>query len=140
MPLTNTVTLGLCLANGNTASASLVSWTVSYTASNLSEFSQKFTSWTTLSANYFTNIIPTTNPYPYYCGKFFLRLRDDNTNRYFEVSADGRNWVRSYYTTVTRTDFITPTYGGIFVSQVGTSVPVTTLRAQAKIFHFYLGT
>lgn len=68
--------------------------------------------------------------------RIWLRIRDDNTNRYHEFSQDGRNWQRLH--SVSRTDYLTPTHCGLKVAQTGTVVPVTMNAVQAKIFHWSL--
>jgi hypothetical protein len=136
MPLTNSVIVGLILTNGTDTSAEIITHTLSYTSSALYEIGQKFNNWTTWSANYYLNAI-SVGLYPYQAGRnFFFRIRDDNTYRYFETSVDGRNWYNVYPTLVSRTDFITPTHGGILVAQTGTSVAATIIRSQSKINHF----
>jgi hypothetical protein len=75
---------------------------------------------------------------PITSGKFFIRLRDDNTYRYYELSADGRNW--SLFGKVSRTDFLTPTHGGFLTGHAVTAPSSEQVVVQAKIFHWYLGT
>ena len=67
----------------------------------------------------------------------FMRIRDDNTNRYFDISTDGRLWVNLY--SAARTDFITPTYVGLCTDQQSSAVATTMIRAQARVFHWALG-
>lgn len=68
--------------------------------------------------------------------RMFLRLRDDNTNRYYEISNNGRNWGTIY--SVGRTDYLTPTHGGLIIGQSTTAVATNVLRSQMNIFHWSL--
>lgn len=53
----------------------------------------------------------------------WLRLRDDGTNRYFDVSADGNAWYTMY--TVSRTDYLTPTQVGVCFGTQGQAMAAT---------------
>ena len=69
----------------------------------------------------------------------FMRFRDDGTtNRYYDISFDGRNFINIY--SVARTNYFTPTYVGLHTNQQSTAVLTTNTRVLAKILHWYLGT
>jgi hypothetical protein len=128
--------MGLCLSNGtNAASSYFINYTpYSNSATVVYDLCQTWHPINTYSGVY-------VNTYhvffPLWSNILFMRIRDDNTNRYFEYSQDGRFWVLCHQ--VSRTDFTTPTYCGLFAAQVTTAVVTTTVRSQAKIFHWTLG-
>lgn len=79
----------------------------------------KWTNTTTFSANYTS--VDTVNAAPPSDGwkagpGYWMRAKDDNTNRTCWVSPDGRNWTKLF--TETRTDFITPDKIGFFADNV----------------------
>lgn len=126
-------TVGLTLVDG-TSNPKRANLSVGYGSSaplyiNIAKWSS-LTSW---SANY----VETVMGLPFSSGVFFLRIQDDNTNRNYLYSKDGRNWQTVY--SVGRTDFLTPTHVGLEVRQYAGSVPTSKIRSQAKIFHWSLG-
>lgn len=77
---------------------------------------QKWTNPTTFSALYagsFSNWQRYINP-------VYLRLRDDNTNRFYEISADGSHYETINTGTITRTDFLTPDQFAFAINPEGT--------------------
>jgi hypothetical protein len=128
--------IGLCLTNGNSGSPSFVAFALGYGSSGFPSVTcGKFTNPTSVSSIYDEALY---NTIPYRNSFIFFRFRDNNTDRYFEISSDCRNWITHYSTT--RTDFITPTHCGIVIKQSVSSVSTSTLRTKAKVFHWYLGT
>ena len=72
-----------------------------------------YTNVTTFSANQYQ--APAAFPFPW------LRLRDDNSNRYAEVSADGTTWITMV--SFTRTTFMTPTRVGVALNPANAATP-----------------
>lgn len=66
----------------------------------------KYNSATSANSNYVTPITLANNIYPSY-----LRIRDNGTNRFFDYSFNGFDWINA--TSHARTDFITPDQYGI---------------------------
>jgi hypothetical protein len=69
----------------------------------------KYTNVTTFSATY-------VEPNAHYCQPCWLRIQDDNVNRVSFFSFDGVNYQQLH--SVARTDFLTPTQGGVVVNAV----------------------
>jgi hypothetical protein len=132
--LTAAAYLGLCLSNGNTTSNNLITYALKRISNTIYDDLEKNTNYAAFGSAYFSGLHIHA---PVFFTKFFLRLRDDNTTRYYEMSPDGRNWTTIH--SVGRTDYITPTYGGIFIGQGTSAVATTLVRVQAKIFHWALG-
>jgi hypothetical protein len=127
--------VGLCLTNGNGSTPSAVTFGMGFGDFGYPSITCiKFNTPSSVSGLYNEAGYATM---PYTHRMIFLRFRDDNTTRYFEISPDGRNWMTHYSTT--RTDFITPTYCGVAIKQSVGSVTAGVLRTKAKIFHWYLG-
>ena len=97
---------------------------------NISNYSS-VTAW---ASNYYEKDMS----FPFTSGMLFLRIRDDNTNRYYEISLDSRNWVKILG--VGRTDYFTATHCGLFTGQASVAIDTSLIRAQSKIHHWYLGT
>lgn len=121
---------GVCLTDGTSTSALQV--IAGYTANTnavpyLSV--KKYSALNTFSADYTSKNIDITFP-------FFVKIRDDNTNRVISVSQDGRNW--NLLHSVGRTDYLTPTHCGFNTRQGGTSIASTNTTVQARIFHWSL--
>ncbi|MCA7901942.1 hypothetical protein LGM39_21460 [Burkholderia cepacia] len=58
------------------------------------------------------------------------RIRDDGTNRYYDVSPDGVTWVNMY--SFSRTTFLTPDQVGFFADPNGQAVGLS-------LFSWYAG-
>jgi hypothetical protein len=87
----------------NSTAGSLIHFGLTMAAGNaLSLQSYKFSSATVLNSNYATAIPGAALLEPVN----WLRYRDDGTNRYFEYSYNGIDWIT--YFSVGRTDFTTP--------------------------------
>lgn len=100
-PLANQSVVGIFLRNST--SGSLINFGPAYdTGTGASPYMQvsKWTNATTFSANYQVTSIPTVFSINWW------RIRDDATNRYYEYSSNGMQWVTFY--SGGRTDFITP--------------------------------
>lgn len=69
----------------------------------------KFTNLTTFSANYLS-----VAQYSAYSNPKIFRITDNGTNRIFQISVDGFNFITIY--SVSRTDFCTPDRVGILVN------------------------
>lgn len=98
LPATNYAQAGILLRNsgGNL----LIFYGASYSA-GMNLGAVKWTSQTVFSANYRLIIASNFTPFPNW-----LRIRDDSTNRYYEYSPNGVDWV--LFQSTTRTDFLTP--------------------------------
>jgi hypothetical protein len=68
---------------------------------------------------------------------FYMRIKDDNTNRLFDVSRDGVIWENLI--SVPRTTFLTPTYIGFVGHQAGPlNVGSTVEVVKYRLFHWSL--
>jgi len=112
----------------NSGSGSFVAFGMAYDSSNggYNLWSTKWTNVTTFSAAY---LLRSVTNLPYGVPKW-LRIRDDNTNRYYEYSYNGTDWI--LHNSAVRTDFITP-------DQVGWAVDAntaTTCTTIVRLRHF----
>jgi hypothetical protein len=130
--LHNNVLFGLCLANGNASSSSVINFWIGYAGSNYM-YSQKLSTYTTWNSDYLSMPLPSS----FLSGPVFLRIRDNGTTRYLEYSMNGRVW--DLFHSVGRTDYMTPTYCGIWAGADVTNVSTSLTRIRSKIFHWYLG-
>lgn len=86
----------------DSSSGKFVSLNVNNNASGWYFAAQKWNSPSSISAQYTQSFFPILPNW--------LRIRDDGTNRYFEFSYNGVDWITLY--SVSRTDFITPNQAG----------------------------
>jgi hypothetical protein len=124
--------MGLVLMAGNDTNADYVNFAYQCNTTGLPTIAMaKWTAINTYSAAYTTlSGAPIST-------RLWFKWQDDTVNRIASVSTDGRNWKVIH--TVGRTDFITPTYCGLYSQPSATSLSVTTVGIQAKIFHWTLG-
>jgi len=126
---------GPALMNAATVTSPAVEFRVNFGSSGYPSLTGgKLNNVTSWNSAYFEALYNTP---PYTRDRFFLRLRDDGTTRFYENSADGVNW--NIFYTVGRTDLTTPNYGSILIHQSTNTRAVTDMRTQFKVFHWYLG-
>lgn len=113
-PKENAQRAGLALRESS--SGKLISWGLT-NVSGQAYRAVKFNSPTSWSADYYTLALSDN------LGGFpnWLQIRDDGTNRYFEYSLNGLDWVTAF--SVGRTDFMTPDQIGWGASWNGGSKP-----------------
>ena len=124
--------LSLALTNGNTTSCSVINFFNSISAAGMGPNICKYTSldgWNGLySTNFNFNFGAAVKSF------YFMQVVDNGTNRIYYVSLDGRKWYNLLSTL--STDFITPTYYGIFIHSENTSVSTTQPIFDATVFHW----
>jgi hypothetical protein len=135
-----TVTMGLIPSNAaytstyfglvlrNSSSGNLVVWGFIFNTFALRMWLAKYNSPTSFSADYFRDVSPTTKP-------FWLRMKDDNTNRIAGFSADGVNYTDIH--SIGRTDFTTPDQIGYGVGTAsGATQNNVTIKSAITIIHW----
>lgn len=129
--------VGMCLTDGNGATPKLALLATVYRgtgADNLYIGNGYYSSPTTWSAD---NTITATSTYQLGWPVVFLNITDDNTNRIYKVSCDGIVWTT--HELKGRTDYFTPTHGGLVIGQNGAGLSSSITTAEAYIFHWSLG-
>jgi hypothetical protein len=126
--------IGICATSGTTAASDWIMTFPIYGAADTAslELYQYYHPFATYeSAPYNFPLMEPLNR-----GRFFMRYRDDATNRYLEVSADGTHWTRRY--SVGRTTKFTATHVGLFIGSTTANMLTTDVISQARIFHWTL--
>lgn len=115
---------GLCLydSSGGKLKTFVVSW-----QGSLGFYVQNFTNFSTFSSNPRSGLPCTGARFP-----AWMRIRDDNTNWYYEVSADGVTWITLYQEA--RNSFVTPNSVGV------AAVSGITYPLAFAVASFYAGT
>lgn len=126
--------IGIVLADGTDIAASkTVHFTMAFGSAGFPMLSASYQTNGTTGGVYLEQIHHCT---PLLQKYVWFRFRDDNTDRFFEFSGDGRNW--EPYFSHGRTTHITPTYIGLTVEQGTTSVAATIVRSRHRIVHWSL--
>lgn len=126
--------IGICLTDGNSGTPKLTTFAFAFRGTAYSDLyiqRQYWTNSTTVSNENNISLINWTIPYPL----VWMRIRDDSTNRYYELSADRVNWI--ILETKTRLDFLTPTHCGLILDSTITATAGTVL-SKARIFDWSL--
>jgi Concanavalin A-like lectin/glucanases superfamily len=111
--------LGFGLVWRNSSSGYIVNHNVGF-STFISYGVNKLTSPTTFSASYANTSLWTVPPY-------WLRIKDDGTNRSCWYSGDGQTWMQLH--SVSRTDFMTPDQVGWFVNPFNSTTPHLDMSA-----------
>lgn len=127
--------VGLCLANGTSTSSYFVNFAMQSAGSaSRSVAAAKWTAINTYSAGYTASVSSTTYND---LGVRFMRIIDDNSNRYLDISVNGTLWQTLF--SMSRTDHITPTHCGLWVAQGNGTVVTNQIAVAANVFHWSLG-
>jgi hypothetical protein len=128
--------IGICLSDGNSGTPKMTGFYFMFRGTAFTNLNIQNTYWTN------STTVSTENNVAFntWSGVDFpilwMRIRDDNTNRYYELSSckDGM-W--QIFATKTRTDFLTPTHGGLFLASTGT-LGSGVVGAKMRIFDWTL--
>ena len=138
MSLTNQgAAFGLIVTDGtasNSKAFTIGLWLTSTTLPYFMFYTQNVTLPGTWSATRTNVAWPFLN---YFSHQFFIKLTDDGTNHVVTLSLDGVNWnLLSSTSTISRTDWLTPAYIGLFAGHGAASVVSPAKRIQTRIFHW----
>lgn len=126
--------IGICATSGTTAASDWIMTFPLYAAADA--LSAELYQYYHPFATYESAVLNLPVMEPLNRDKFFMRYRDDATNRYLEVSPDGTHWGRRYSTG--RTTKFTATHVGLFIGSTTINMLSTDTISQAKIFHWTL--
>jgi hypothetical protein len=117
---------GLCLYDGTKV------LTLGFYANGSSPavYAGKYTTTTAFSAWYTGGALATLDAYFFSGPCLWLRLRDDGTTRYYDISNDGITFRN--LASISRTDFATPTHVGFFVDSNSNAAAVELVALSYK--------
>ena len=128
--------IGICLSDGNSGTPKMSGFYWMFRGTSYSNLNIQNTYWTnSTTVGTENNIAFETIPgisFPI----LWMRIRDDNTNRYYEISSC-KDGLWQTLATKTRTDFLTPTHGGLFLASTGT-LGAGVVGAKMRIFDWTL--
>lgn len=128
--------IGICLADGASGTPKMAGFYFMFRGTSFANLNIQNTYWTNSTTVSTENNIPFETWSGISFPILWMRIRDDNTNRYYELSSC-KDGLWQTQATKTRTDFLTPTHGGLFLASTGT-LGAGVVGAKMRVFDWTL--